>query len=103
MTLAVLREIENRLETYYHIKVKLEDADDNLRHHIIGIAQLGSLTFGGYIRIQPHFILSLICICNLCFSANLLMAYDLTWKVESIPVLIGKHTQLGHTHVSRNK
>ena len=29
-------------------------------------------------------------------AGNLLMAYDLTWNIKSIPVLIGNHTQSQH-------
>ena len=36
MAKAILKEIECLLETNYHIKVKIEEADDDLRYHILG-------------------------------------------------------------------
>ena len=36
MARILIKEVESLLETKYHINIKIADADDNLRYHIIG-------------------------------------------------------------------
>ena len=93
MARILIKEVESLLETKYHINIKIADADDNLRYHIIG-NEIYHKKFSLVIFLAKLF-LSLIRI-KFIIAGNLLMAYDLTWNIKSIPVLIGNHTQSQH-------
>ena len=96
MARILIKEVESLLETKYHINIKIADADDNLRYHIIGNETYHKYFFWLSFHIfLAKLILSVIGI-KFIIAGNLLMAYDLTWNIKSIPVLIGNHTQSQH-------
>ena len=97
MARILIKEVESLLETKYHINIKIADADDNLRYHIIGNETYHKYFFwlSFHIIFLAKLILSVIGI-KFIIAGNLLMAYDLTWNIKSIPVLIGNHTQSQH-------
>ena len=94
MARILIKEVESLLETKYHINIQIADADDNLRYHIIGNETYHKYFFWLSLFLAK-LILSVIGI-KFIIAGNLLMAYDLTWNIKSIPVLIGNHTQSQH-------